>query len=41
MVVKINNLSAEAGGNFMCALSTLALGRGLAMACEMLMRTSS
>lgn len=40
-VVKINKLSSEAGGSFTCMLSTLAPSRGLAMACEMLIRSSS
>lgn len=41
VVVKINKMSSEAGRNLTCTLGTLALGRGLAMACEMLIRTSS
>lgn len=41
MVVKINKMSSEAGRNFTHTLGALALGRDLAMACEMLIRTSS
>lgn len=41
MVVKINKMSSEAGRNFRYTLGTLALGRDLARACEMPIRTSS
>jgi len=40
VVVKINKMSPEAGRNFTRTLGTLALGRGLAAVCEMLIRTS-
>lgn len=41
MVVKINKMLSEAGRNFTFTLDTLALSRDLAMACEMLIKTSS
>lgn len=41
MVVKINKMLSEAGRNFTCTLDILALSRDLAMACEMLIKTSS
>lgn len=41
MVVKINKVLSETGRNFTYTLDTLALSRDLAMACEMLIKTSS